>query len=160
MKTHPYVHGGLAADGSSIGCLACGEPLAHPCHETPYGLPVGIDDPGQSVESPKDLPHIADKLIPIAMRIRKLADGRFGFPGAVAYELLEGPHKGKLLLAPPLTGGPHANPANKEGASSYPYRLVIQDLARYTALRDAGYLHHPDHTGAGPAVDLRPAPQA
>ena len=111
------------------------------------------------------------------LRIRVMADGRIGFPGAVAYQLTDGPNKGERLLCPPTIES-HPDPASatppplssaaaarerakwRGGArASFSYVLVVLDPDLFWELRARGLLHDPRHTGAsGEAIDNRVAP--
>ena len=109
--------------------------------------------------------------------VRVMADGRIGFPGAIAYELTAGPDKGKRLLCPPTVES-HPDPgsatppplssaaAARERAkwdgrprASFPYVLVVLDPDLHWQIRACGLLYDPRHTGAtGETIDNRVAP--
>lgn len=111
------------------------------------------------------------------LRFRVMADGRIGFPGAIAYELTAGPEKGKLLLCPPTVES-HPDPdsatpqplssaaAARERAkwdgrprASFPYVMVVLDPDLYRQIRAQGLLYDPRHIGAvGGVIDNRVAP--
>ena len=90
------------------------------------------------------------------LRLRALADGRFGFPGVVEYVITAGPDTGEVLLAPPAIEA-HEDPGT---GSTWPFMLIVRDQLRYERLCRAGWIYDPRHTGRrrGPVIDNRSAP--
>ena len=106
-----------------------------------------------------------------------MADGRIGFPGAIAYELTDGPNKGERLLCPPTIES-HPDPASatspplasaaaarerakRQGQprASFSYVLVVLEPELFWQIRATGLLYDPRHTGArGQVIDNRAVP--
>lgn len=82
------------------------------------------------------------------LRVRKLADGRIGFPEVVEYEIAFGPRAGERLPVPLFE-------------HNLAFYIVVHDQAAYEALYKTGWLSGEEHCGRrGPVFDQRRAPGA
>lgn len=102
-------------------------------------------------------------------RWRRSIDGRYGWPGAVAYEVCEyrSLRTGEVVRRPlwgdlpePCRVEPTGEETIVPPSDGRPYRRRVLDQAAYEALASSGRLSGAPHRQIGGAVDHRSAPGA